>query len=182
MRKVILYIAMSLDGYIADAKGGVEWLGGQEVSSKEMGSYPEFIKTVDTVVMGWKTYHQVVTELSPDEWVYKGMKSYVLTHQQKISTKAVVFTDQPLEEVIVALKNQSGLAIWICGGASIANQLIEKDLIDRYHITIIPTLLGEGIRLFDKVHQELRLKLVSTQSYNGMMDVVYERREKVVED
>lgn len=182
MRKVILYIAMSLDGYIADSKGGVEWLGGQDAANQEMGSYPEFIKTVDTVVMGWNTYHQIVTELSPDEWVYKGIKSYVVTHQKFTGAEDIVCADQTLEELIVDLKQQDGKAIWICGGASIVNQLIEKDLIDCYHITIIPTLLGGGIRLFDKGHEELKLKLVSTQSYNGMTDLVYERREKIVED
>ena len=182
MRKVILYIAMSLDGYIADSKGSVEWLGGQDVANQELGSYPEFIKTVDTVIMGWKTYHQIVTELSPDEWVYKGMKSYVITHQKLTETDEIIGTEQALDELIEKLKQQEGKAIWICGGASIANQLIEKDLIDCYHITIIPTLLGGGIRLFDKEHEELKLKLMSTHSYNGMTDLVYERREKIVEE
>ena len=182
MRKVILYIAMSLDGYIADSRGGVEWLGGQDIANQEMGSYSEFIKTVDTVVMGWNTYHQIVTELSPDEWVYKGMKSYVITHQQMISTEEIVFTEQPIQQLLNNLKQQKGSDIWICGGASIANQLVEKNLIDCYHITIIPTLLGGGIRLFDKEHEELKLKLMSTQSYNGMTDLVYERRENAVED
>lgn len=182
MRKVILYIAMSLDGYIADSKGGVAWLGGQDATNQETGSYPEFIKMIDTVVMGWKTYHQIVTELSPDEWVYKGMKSYVITHQKLTGTEEIIATDQALDKLVGDLKQQEGKAIWICGGASIANQLIEKDLIDCYHITIIPTLLGGGIRLFDKEHEELKLRLVSTQSYNGMIDLVYERREKVMGD
>ncbi|MEG0712961.1 MAG: dihydrofolate reductase family protein [Niameybacter sp.] len=128
MRKVILYIAMSLDGYIADSKGGVEWLGGQDASSEELGSYPEFIKTVDTVIMGWKTYHQVVTELSPNEWVYSGMRSYVLTHKQKTSTDEVIFTDKSPQELLIDLKKNHGKDIWICGGASIVNQLIAQNL------------------------------------------------------
>nr|WP_307989718.1 dihydrofolate reductase family protein [uncultured Niameybacter sp.] len=176
MRKVILYIAMSLDGYIADPKGGVEWLGGQDAASEDMGSYPEFIQTVDTVIMGWKTYHQVTTELSPDQWVYSGMKSYIITHQKLVATEDIEYTEQPLEELIADLKKQEGKHIWICGGASIVGQLIEKNLIDRYHITMIPTLLGDGIRLFEKSHEELKLKLIGTQSYNGMTDLIYERR------
>lgn len=176
MRKVILYIAMSLDGYIADPKGGVEWLGGQDAASEDMGSYPEFIQTVDTVIMGWKTYHQVTTELSPDQWVYSGMKSYIITHQKLAATEDIEYTEQPLEELIADLKKQEGKHIWICGGASIVGQLIEENLIDRYHITVIPTLLGDGIRLFEKSHKELKLKLIGTQSYNGMTDLIYERR------
>ena len=65
MRKIVLYIAMSLDGYIADANGGVSWLRGQDPDSESEGSYPEFVRDIDTVVMGWETYHQVITELSP---------------------------------------------------------------------------------------------------------------------
>lgn len=176
MRKVILYIAMSLDGYIADPKGGVEWLGGQDAASENMGSYPEFIQTVDTVIMGWKTYHQVTTELSPDQWVYSGMKSYIITHQKLVATEEIEYTEQPLEELIADLKKQEGKHIWICGGASIVGQLIEKNLIDCYHITVMPTLLGDGIRLFEKSNEELKLKLIATQSYNGMTDLIYERR------
>lgn len=176
MRKVVLYIAMSLDGYIANQDGGVEWLSGQDPTSEEMGSYPEFIKTVDTVIMGWKTYHQVITELSPDNWVYSGMKSYVVTHRSFPSTHEIICINKPVEELVMALKEQEGKDIWICGGASIANQLVEKNLIDRYHITVIPTVLGGGIKLFNGSHEELKLKLMSTQSYNGMTDLVYERR------
>ena len=65
MRKVTLFIAMSLDGYIADRNGSVDWLAGQEPDYDDMESYHEFIKDIDTVVMGWNTYHQVATELSP---------------------------------------------------------------------------------------------------------------------
>jgi len=81
MRKVELFIAMSLDGYVARVDGDVSWLGGQDLDNQSMGSYDEFIKNIDTIVMGYTTYHQIVTELSPDEWVYAGMKSYVLTHR-----------------------------------------------------------------------------------------------------
>lgn len=179
MRNVILYIAMSLDGYIADPKGGVDWLTGQDLENQEAGSYPEFIETIDTVIMGWKTYHQIITELSPNQWVYEGKKSYVLTHGEHPVVEEVEFINQPLEGFITALKNQEGKAIWICGGASIAGQLIKSNLIDRYHVTVIPTLLGNGVRLFDTIHHEIKLELISTQSYNGMTDLVYERRNKI---
>lgn len=176
MRKVILYIAMSLDGYIADENGGVAWLTGQDTENQDMGSYPEFIKKIDTVIMGWKTYHQIITELSPKQWVYSGMKSYVLTHHSFNSTEEIICTHEPLEKLIDSLKGQEGKDIWICGGAHIVGQLIEKDLIDSYHITVIPTLLGKGIKLFQGSHEEIKLKLLETKSYNGMVDLVYERR------
>lgn len=67
MKKINLFIAMSLDGYIADEKGGVDWLGGQnndqDIGNDDMDSYSDFINDIDTVIMGWNTYHQIVTEL-----------------------------------------------------------------------------------------------------------------------
>ena len=62
---------MSLDGCIADVDGGVDWLDGHGDDEDAVDSYAEFSKTIDTVLMGWNTYHQVVAELSPDEWVYQ---------------------------------------------------------------------------------------------------------------
>ncbi len=61
MRKIVLFIAMSLDGYIADRNGNVDWLNGQNEKEETMDVYSDFIKDVDTVVMGWNTYYQVVT-------------------------------------------------------------------------------------------------------------------------
>ena len=82
MRKTVLYIAESLDGFIAAPDGGVGWLTEQHPDGLEEGSYPEFIRTVDTVLMGYTTYHQIVTELSPDKWAYEGMHTYVFTHKE----------------------------------------------------------------------------------------------------
>lgn len=63
---------MSLDGYIADINGGVTWLEGDGSGTASMDSFFSFYETIDTVVLGWKTYHQIMTELSPEEWPYKG--------------------------------------------------------------------------------------------------------------
>lgn len=176
MRKVILYIAMSLDGFIASETGGVEWLNGQDGTSEVMGSYEIFIQTVDTVVMGYTTYHQITTELAPGDWPYKDMKSYVLTHKNEVSEEEIIFTNENVKQLIERIKLKSAKNIWICGGANVVNQFIKEDLIDRYHITIIPTILGKGIRLFHDNNNSIKLKLLSSESYNGMTDLVYERR------
>lgn len=176
MKKVVLYIAMSLDGYIADKNRGVGWLAGDGSDRGHLGSYPDFINTIGTVILGYKTYCQIVTELSPDVWVYAGKKTYVMTHNRQKSTDEIIFTNRELSGLIRELKHEDGKDIWICGGASIVNQLLDLDLIDVFCITVIPTILGGGTALFSAHEKEFPLKLISTQNYNGMTDLVYERR------
>lgn len=176
MRKVVLFIAMSLDGYIADRNGGVDWLDGQCNDVENEDTYSEFIKDIDTVVMGWTTYNQVVTELSPSEWVYSDLNSYVITHHEQISTKNIQFVHESPCDLVRRLKEENGKDIWICGGASIVQQLMQDGLIDKFYISIIPTILGSGVRLFGAIDTEIKLKLTQTQNYNGITEVVYERR------
>ena len=172
MRKAILYIAMSLDGYIADQNGGVSWLVGDGSDSGHPGSYPDFIQTVDTVVLGYRTYHQIVSELSPENWVYHGLKSYVLTHRKLASTEEISFTDQSPADLVSKLKNDSGSGIWICGGADVVNQLLESRLIDEFFISVIPTVLGGGVRLFT-AERPMDLSLLSVLHYNGIVELRY---------
>lgn len=176
MRKVLLYIAMSLDGYIARADLDVSWLNGDDSDPKNPGSYPSFYDAIDTVVLGWNTYHQIKRELSPEVWPYEGKKSYVVTHHPMASTDEITFTQENLPDLIERLKQLDGRDIWICGGASLARQLIEADLIDWFCVSIIPTILGDGIRLFPRMPREHKLKLIHTESYNGIVDLVYESR------
>lgn len=177
MRKTVLFIAMSLDGYIADRNGKVDWLNGQSMDVENEDTYSEFAKEIDTVIMGWKTYHQVVTELSPTEWIYSDFTSYVITHQKQESTADIHFVQETPQDLICRLKEEPGKDIWICGGASIVQQLMQNSLIDKFYISIIPTILGDGIRLFDKADSELKLRLSETRNYNGIVETVYEKRE-----
>ena len=176
MRDVVLFIAMSLDGYIAASDGGVDWLVGQSPESDEPGSYPAFIAGVSDIVMGYTTYHQLDTVLCPGDWPYPEQTTYVLTHRAPEAAKGVVFTGEPVEALLTRLKAQEGGEIWICGGASVVHQCMRQGLIDRYHINMIPTLLGDGIRLFGAQEQEIPLRLLSTEHYNGIVDLVYTKR------
>lgn len=177
MRKISLFIAMSLDGYIADRKGGVDWLTGQGGDEEDIDSYSEFAKTIDTVIMDWKTYHQIVTELSPEEWVYNDFTTYVVTHRKHRSSEKIQFVDTDPVDLVKRLKQESGKDIWICGGADLVQQLVKADLIDDYQITIIPTLLGSGVRLFENGADEIKLRLLHARTYNGMTELTYRRRE-----
>lgn len=176
MREIVLFIAMSLDGFIADRNGGVGWLAGQSEEEETADTYPGFADTVDTVIMGWNTYHQIVTELSPAEWVYGDFTSYVITHRSLPSTDSIIFTEEDPCALAAALKRRPGKNIWICGGAVLARQLLRAGLVDRYHISVIPTLLGSGIRLFESLPNAIQLKLTSAQAYNGIAELIYTRR------
>lgn len=173
MRKVVLYIAMSLDGYIADSNARVGWLKGHSDNEENIDTYSSFIKDIDTVVMGWNTYHQIVTELSPNEWIYHELTTYVITHRVLPSTENIKFVQDSPCSMIERLKLEEGKAIWICGGGNIIQPLVHHGLIDEYYISVMPTILGSGIRLFEKNSKEIKLRLVSTQSYNGITELVY---------
>lgn len=179
MRKVILFIALSLDGYIADNNGDVDWLHGHGDDSNNPDTYSEFIKDIDTVLMGWNTYHQVRTELSPNKWVYEDLQSYVFTHRQETSTDNIHFTAEQPAELVKQLKQQSGKNIWICGGASLVQQLAQQNLIDEYYLTIVPTLLGQGIRLFNTLPNPIKLRLLETKSYNGFNELRYQQKAEI---
>lgn len=144
MRQTVLYIAMSLDGYIADRNGGVEWLTGQDGGADAGDSYTEFTKEIDTVVMGWNTYHQVTTELAPGEWVYEEFTSYIFTHREPDSMEKIRFVKESPGEFIRSLKRQDGKDIWICGGADIVQQLMSDlfDWMEEAKNSVRPLILG----------------------------------------
>lgn len=108
MRKVNLFIAMSLDGYIADSKGGVDWLAGQGNDDENIDVYSDFAKDVDTVLMGWNTYYQIITELSPKEWVYNDFTTYVVTHNKHMSSDKIRFTDDDPVKLVKKLREEKG--------------------------------------------------------------------------
>lgn len=175
MKKTIVYIAMSLDGYIADRNGDVDWLQGDGSDQNHAGSYPAFYDSIDTIILGYTTYHQIATQLFPNNWIYQGKKSYVLTHKNCDNKTDIIFTKQAIPNLIIDLKKATQKDIWICGGANIVNQCIDSDVIDRYCISIIPTILGKGIKLFHTHEKSHKLRFISTQSYNGITDLIYER-------
>lgn len=175
-RNIILYIATSLDGYIAKNNGAVDWLSGNGDNPNVDNGYDNFYNTIDTVVMGRTTYEQVVNELSPDTWVYEGKKCYVATRKKYESDKRAEFISDDIVEFIKNLKIQEGKDIWLIGGSKLVDQFIKQNLIDKYIVTIIPTILGDGIPLFLKENPEIKLRLVETKAFDGMVELSYIKR------
>lgn len=175
MRKATLFIAASLDGYIARRDGSVDWLHGQDGSGDDMSGYDAFIRDIDTVVMGWNTYHQVTTELSQTAWPYRGLTTYVMTHRTPpVVDEDIHFVDQDVCELLAGLKRRPGKGIWICGGAGVIRPLLQGGEIDRLHISVIPVILGDGIPLFGRLERELPLRFLHSRSYDCITDLVYE--------
>jgi len=175
-RNIILYIATSLDGYIARNNGAVDWLSGNSDNPNVDTGYDKFYSTVDTVVMGRTTYEQVINELSPDIWAYEGKKCYVATTKKYKSDNRVEFISENIAIFIKNLKIQKGMGIWLVGGGKLIDQFIKQNLIDKYIISIIPTILGGGIPLFLEKNPEIKLKLIETKNIDGIVELTYVKK------
>ena len=174
MRTATLMIAMSLDGYIADRQRSVAWL--PEEQEEGSGSYEDFIRGIDTVVMARNTYHQVVTELSPGRWPYAGLECWVATHRNVPPRPGIRFFSGDLARQVRELKGQEGRGIWICGGAGVARQMLEADLVDCLDISVVPVLLGGGVRLFSESERPMPLQLqAAAAAAGGMARLVFRR-------
>lgn len=175
-RKVILYISQSLDGFIADRKGNVDWILGNNENYDSDYGYENFIKDVDTVILGANTYKQIKNELSPDKWVYENLQSYVLTNEIIEDTTNIKYVNMKIKELINRLQKEHGKNIWICGGANLVNQCVKEDLIDEYQITTVPIILGNGFRLFEANNKNIKLELKDTKEENGLILGIYAKR------
>jgi len=172
-RELILYIAASLDGYIAKPDGDIGWLSMVEAPPEDYG-YAEFVETVDTIIMGRKTYEKVLSFGIP--WPHKGRKCYVLSKTQTGSDENVEFFNGDATELIASIRQNPGLNIYCDGGAEVVHTLMQRDLIDRYVISIIPVLLGDGIALF-KPGRSHDLTLLKSEAYpSGLVQLHYEQK------
>ncbi|MGR8823287.1 dihydrofolate reductase family protein [Leuconostoc citreum] len=137
-RKIILYIAMSLDGYIAKLDGSIDWLEPGSADLKEDDStYDDFYKNVDTVILGKKTYDQIVNELAPKNYPYANVDSFVLTTKHETDTEEIHFTNSSVVAVVNQLVQFNGKNIWVVGGNSVIKPLVEQNLVDEYIIAAI---------------------------------------------
>ena len=154
MRKIKLYIAVSLNGKIAGTDGNVEWLENIPNPEKTDYGYAEFYGTIDTTIQCYNTY--------------KGKKNYVITRQQNvINTEHVEFITENHAEFIKTLKEKDGGDIWLIGGSQINTLVINAGLLDEIIIFVMPVIIPGGIELFDAFPKETKLELLGTKSYSG---------------
>ena len=170
--KLILYIAMSLDGYIAKPGDDLSFLELVEKDGEDYG-YSDFISSVDAVIMGRKTYDWVMKQVC--EFPHTDKETYIITRSKRDSQGRINFYNGNLRELVVSLKNKKGKNIFCDGGAEIVNELLKEELIDELIISVIPVLVGDGIKLFQDERPEQILKLISVQSYDtGLVQLHYQ--------
>ena len=173
MRKSILYIAISLDGYIAGPDEDLSFLDVVQQENEDYG-YGDFIQTVDTVVMGRKTYDWIMAHVP--EFVHADKTTFIITRTERQSTENTRFHTGDLSDLVRRLKTESGKNIFIEGGAEVVKTLLLDDLIDEYVISIIPVLVGGGTKLFEDGRPQQTLKLISTKQFDsGLVQLHYQR-------
>lgn len=170
-RKVILYIACSLDGYIAKPNDDLSFLSIVQEDGEDYG-YEAFVNTVDTVILGRKTYDWVMAQVP--EFPHADKTTFVITRQAKPSVGNTHFYSGNLKELLTRLKAEEGKHIFIDGGAEIVNELLKDQLIDELIISVIPILVGNGTKLFKDGRPEQLLELVSTKQFpKGLVQLHY---------
>jgi dihydrofolate reductase len=171
-RKVILYIASSLDGYIAKPNDDLSFLSLVQQEGQDYG-YAEFIGNVDTVILGRKTYDWVIKQAK--EFPHVRLDSYIITRTPRQNIGKIKFYTENLKELILRLKRQRGKNIFIDGGAEIINELLKERLIDQIILSIVPILLGDGVRLFKDGLPEQNLRLIKSKEFEtGLIQLQYD--------
>ena len=172
-RKVILYIAISLDGYIAKPNDDLSFLSIVQKEGEDYG-YRDFIKTVDTVILGRRTYDWVMTQVP--EFPHADKNAYIITRTAKPGFGNTQFYTGSLKDLVVKLKSENGKNIFVDGGAEIVNELLKEKLIDEFIISVIPVFVGNGTRLFKDGRPEQILRLVSVKHFEkGLAQLHYRK-------
>ncbi|MFA4132915.1 MULTISPECIES: dihydrofolate reductase family protein [unclassified Brevibacillus] len=177
-RRIILDLAVTLDGFIEGKNGEVDWC----IMDAEMG-FVHFLHQIDTILYGRKSY-DLWGQYTPENehadtekeiWrLVHSKEKYVFSKTQKgTDHKAIFINDNILEEVNL-LKNKPGKDIWLYGGASLITTFINLQLVDEFRLSVHPVTLGEGKPLFMDIKQRLNLSLVNTKTLSsGVVQLIY---------
>jgi len=178
MRTLTVYIATSLDGYIAKPNGDLSFLTVVEKEGEDYG-YAEFTATIETIILGRKTYDWVLREIGSTHYDNGDRNVYVITRTERPSVGKTIFYSGNLIELVQQLKTEGGKNIYCDGGAEIVNELLKSDLIDEFIISVIPILVGNGTRLFKDGRPEQQLELIGTKTFDtGLTQLHYKRKKE----
>lgn len=177
MRKISLFIAMSLDGYIAKPNDDLTFLKLVEKVGEDYG-YEEFINTIDTLIVGRKTHDYVLKNVGLSHYDNGHREVYVITRKERPQVGRTTFYTGNLTELVKRLKSEKGKNIYCDGGAEVINELLKHDLIDEFIISIVPILLSNGTRLFKDSRPEQTLELLEVKTFEtGLAQLHYKRKK-----
>ena len=166
--QITLFIAMSLDGYIARSDGGIDWLN--EISGEGDNGFSEFYQSIDTIVMGRATYDHLLTLVK--EFPHADKRCFVFSRSRRGQERNVQFVNENAGEFTRRLLRE-GSSVWLAGGGELATAYLKENLVDRLIITVAPLILGEGIPLFKGGVQEVRLFWQKTKGYGQLVQIHY---------
>ena len=177
--KKYVYIAQSVDGFIAKSDGNLDWLDHDSLG--EDYGFKNFMENIDVLLMGANTFRAV---MNFDQWVYEGKKVFVLSSSLRIDDvpeklkSRIELTSLSPKKIISQLADEGHLGIYIDGGKLIQS-FLKEDLIDEIIITQIPILLGGGISLFGNLDREIKLRHTETKSFkSGLVQSIYKISHK----
>jgi dihydrofolate reductase len=168
-RKIIVSVAISADGFIARRDGAVDWLDRpQPKGNYGMGA---FYRSIDTILWGRKTCDMALAFQAKGvvgSAFDTSVKNYVFTHTQAPSTppSGVEFVNEPVKAFATRLRAKKGKDIWIMGGAGLIASFLDEGEIDEFILSVVPTLIGEGIPLIAPRHRTVPLKLISCTKFH----------------
>ncbi|MDT4844168.1 IS1595 family transposase ISCac2 [compost metagenome] len=178
MRKISLFIAMSLDGYIAKSNDDLTFLKLVEKAGEDYG-YGEFTDTIDTLIIGRRTYDYVLKNVGLSHYDNGQRDVYVITRTERPQVGRTTFYTGNLTELVKRLKSEKGKNIYCDGGAEVINELLKHDLIDEFIISIVPVLLGNGTRLFKDSRPEQTLEFLEVKTFETGLTQLYYKRKKI---
>ena len=172
-RKVIVEIAISADGYIARPDGDVSWL--DRPAPKGHYGMGAFIKSIDTILWGRKTYAKGIELGMKDGGFGPKIKNYLFSRQeQKSLLPGFELVRNPIQSFMQRLRAKPGKHIWMMGGGEIVASFLDEGEIDEFNIKVIPIFIGEGIPMIKPRHRSVSLKLLSTKKFSdGVVQLHY---------
>jgi len=171
-RKVIVHIATSADGYIARSDGDIEWLTDRP-APKGFYGMNAFMKSIDTTVLGRKTY-EVSLAMGAPFGSKKG--TFVFSHRPAPAgaSAGVEFVNEPIGPFVSRLREQPGKDIWLMGGGGIIASFLDAQAIDEFVISVVPVFIGDGIPLIARRHRHVPLELHHTERFeDGLVQLHY---------
>lgn len=170
-RSVVLYIAASLDGYIATEGDSLDWLF--RVQGEGDNGYGAFIETVDTVLLGRRTYDWIM-EHEQGRFPYPDRECYVFSRSRTGKDGFITYVSGDVAAFTAELKAREGKKIWMVGGGEALLDVLKAGLVDGIVLNVAPALLGRGVPLFPKGDYSLELTLTDIQRYGQFAELHYD--------